>query len=101
ADQARYRLLEWLPWGELEIDNIRAVLQQSVARRDLGRGLDIAASMKYYWITHGTTESMGWLDQLLPSGEASPLTLVRANYLRGWLSLLQGGARAGRPWFAR
>jgi predicted ATPase/DNA-binding CsgD family transcriptional regulator len=101
ADQARYRLLEWLPWAELEIDNIRAVLQQCVARRDFGRGLDIAASMKYYWITHGTTESMRWLDQLLPSGEASPLTLVRANYLRGWLSLLQGDAAAGRPWFAR
>jgi predicted ATPase/DNA-binding CsgD family transcriptional regulator len=101
ADQARYRLLEWLPWAELEIDNIRAVLQQCVARGDFGRGLDIAASMKYYWITHGTTESMRWLDQLLPSGEASPLTLVRANYLRGWLSLLQGDAAAGRPWFAR
>src|SRR5207253_2466323 len=24
ADQARYRLLEWLAWAELEIDNIRA-----------------------------------------------------------------------------
>jgi len=101
ADQARYRLLEWLQWAELEIDNIRAVLQQCVARGDFARGLDIAASMKYYWITHGTTESLRWLDQLLPSGEASPLTLVRANYLRGWLSLLQGDAAAARPWLAR
>jgi predicted ATPase/DNA-binding CsgD family transcriptional regulator len=101
ADQARYRLIEWLRWAELEIDNIRAVLQQCVARGDFGRGLDIAASMKYYWITHGTTESMRWLDQLLSSGEASPLTLVRAKYLRGWLSLLQGDAAAGRPWIAR
>jgi predicted ATPase/DNA-binding CsgD family transcriptional regulator len=101
ADQARYRLLEWLRWAELEIDNIRAVLQQCVARGDFARGLDIAASMKYYWITHGTTESVRWLDQLLSSGEASPLTLARANYLRGWLSLLQGDAVAGRPWFVR
>jgi len=101
ADQARYRLLEWLRWAELEIDNIRAVLQQCVARGDAGRGLDIAASMKYYWITHGTTESTRWLDQLLPSGEASPITLVRATYLRGWLSLLQGDAAAARPWLAR
>jgi len=101
ADQARYRLLEWLQWAELEIDNIRAVLQKCVARGDFSRGLDMAASMKYYWITHGTTESMRWLDQLLPSGEASPITLVRATYLRGWLSLLQGDAAAARPWLER
>src|SRR4029077_4291004 len=101
ADQARYRLLEWLPWAEMEIDNIRAVLQQCVARGDFARGLDIAASMKYYWITHGTTESVRWLDQLLASGEASPHTQVRAYYLRGWLSLLQGDAAAARPWMSR
>jgi predicted ATPase/DNA-binding CsgD family transcriptional regulator len=101
ADQARYRLLEWLPWAELEIDNIRAVLHQCVARGDFGRGLDIAASMKYYWITHGTTESVRWLDLLLASGEASPLTLMRAYYLRGWLSLLQADPAAARPWIAQ
>jgi len=101
ADQARYRLLDWLAWAELEIDNIRSVLQQCLARGDSSRGLDIAASMKYYWITHGTTESLRWLDPLLASGEASPLTLVRAYYLRGWLSLLQGDPAAARPWIAR
>ncbi|MEA2667396.1 MAG: hypothetical protein QOJ33_330, partial [Chloroflexota bacterium] len=101
ADQARYRLLEWLPWAELEIDNIRAVLHQCLARGDSSRGLDIAASMKYYWITHGTTEGLRWLDPLLASGEASPLTMVRAYYLRGWLSLLQADPAAARPWIAR
>jgi predicted ATPase/DNA-binding CsgD family transcriptional regulator len=101
ADQARYRLLEWLAWAELEIDNIRAVLHQCLARGDFARGLDIAASMKYYWITHGTTESVRWLDPLLASGEASPVTLVRAYYLRGWLSLLQADPAAARPWIAR
>jgi predicted ATPase/DNA-binding CsgD family transcriptional regulator len=101
ADQARYRLVEWLTWAELEIDNIRAVLQQCVARGDSARGLDIASAMKYYWITHGTTESVRWLDQLLASGEGSPGTEVRSNYLRGWLSLIQGDAAAARPWIAR
>jgi len=101
ADQARYRLLEWLAWAELEIDNIRAVLQRCLARGDSAGGLDIAASMKYYWITHGTTEGVRWLDPLLASGEASPPTLVRAFYLRGWLSLLQGDPAAARPWIAR
>jgi predicted ATPase/DNA-binding CsgD family transcriptional regulator len=101
ADQARYRLVEWLAWAELEIDNIRAVLQQCLVRGDFARGLDIAASMKYYWITHGTTEGLRWLDPLLASGDASPLTLVRAYYLRGWLSLLQADPATARPWIAR
>ena len=101
AAGARYRLPEWLAWAELEIDNIRAVLQECVARKDSASGLDIAASMRYYWITHGTTESLGWLDQLLASGEASPQTQVSAFYLRGWLSVLQAEPAAARPWLAR
>ncbi len=101
ADQARYRLLEFLGWADMEIENIRAVLHQCLARGDLARGLDIAASMGYYWITHGTTESVRWLDQLLAAGEPSPSTLVRACYLRGWLSLIQADAAGARPWIAR
>lgn len=101
ADQARYRLLEWLAWADLEIDNIRAVLLRCVARGDLARGLDIAASLGYFWITRGTTESVRWLDQLLPAGEASPQTEVRACYFRGWLSLLQADPEDARRWLAR
>jgi predicted ATPase/DNA-binding CsgD family transcriptional regulator len=101
AAGARYRLPEWLAWAELEIDNIRAVLQECVDRKDSASGLDIAVSMRYYWITHGTTESLGWLDQLLASGEASPQTQVSACYLRGWLSVLQAEPAAARPWLAR
>src|SRR6202521_2639723 len=101
ADQARYRLLEFLTWADLEIENIRAVLHLCLARGDFARGLDIAASMGYYWITHGTTESIRWLDQLLAAGEPSPSTLVRACYLRGFLSLIQGDTAAARPWIAR
>jgi predicted ATPase/DNA-binding CsgD family transcriptional regulator len=100
-DEARYHLVEWLSWADLEIDNLRAVLHQCIVREDLARGLDIAASMRYYWITHGTTEAVRWLDQLLPAGDASAPTLVRAYYLRGWLSMLQGDPAAGRPWIAR
>jgi predicted ATPase/DNA-binding CsgD family transcriptional regulator len=101
ADEARYRLVEWLAWAEVEIDNLRAVLDHCVRRGDLARGLDVAASMRYYWITHGTTEAVRWLDQLLTAGDASPATLVRAYYLRGWLSLLQGDPVAARPWIAQ
>jgi ATP/maltotriose-dependent transcriptional regulator MalT len=101
ADEARYHLVEWMAWAELEIDNLRAMLHQCIGREDLARGLDIAASMRYYWITHGTTEAVRWLDQLLPAADASALTMVRAYYLRGWLSMLQGDPAAGRPWIAR
>jgi DNA-binding CsgD family transcriptional regulator len=101
ADQARYRLLEFLTWADLEIDNIRAVLHQCLALGEFARGLDIAASMGYYWITHGTTESVRWLDQLLAAGEGSPSTLVRAYYLRGWLGLIQADTTAARTWIAR
>jgi predicted ATPase/DNA-binding CsgD family transcriptional regulator len=100
ADEARYRLVEWLAWADMEIDNLRAVLDQCVRRGDRPRGLDVAVSMRYYWITHGTTEAVHWLDQLLTTGDASPRTLVHAHYLRGWLSLLQGDPIAARPWIA-
>ena len=101
AEQARYRLVEWLRWAELEIDNIRAILYECVARGDFARGLDIATSMRYYWITHGTTESIRWFDQLLASGEGSPTTLVRAYYVRGWLSLLKGDAVTAERWIVQ
>ena len=99
--EGRYQLPDWLSWVELEIDNIRAVLQHCVSHGDSRRGLDIAASLRYYWITHGTTESIRWLDLLLASGQASPRTQVRALCLRGWLSVLQADPAAARPWLAR
>ena len=58
ADGARYRLVEWLAWADLEIDNLRGVLGLCVRRGELSRGLDVAVSMRYYWITHGTTEAV-------------------------------------------
>jgi len=101
AEHARYRLVDWLGWADLEIDNIRAILYDCVSRGDLARGLDIATSMRYYWITHGTTESIRWFDQLLVPGEGSPTTLIRSYYLRGWLSLLKGDPEAAKPWLVR
>ncbi len=101
AEQARYRLVEWLRWAELEIDNIRATLYDCVASGDLGRGLDIATSMSYYWVTHGITEGIRWFDQLLVSSEGPSTTLVRAYYLRGWLSLLKGDSEQAKTWIAQ
>jgi predicted ATPase/DNA-binding CsgD family transcriptional regulator len=100
-DEGRYGLPDWLSWVELEIDNIRTVLQRCVTSGDAARGLDISASLRYYWITHGTSESVRWLDQLFASGDASPRTQVRALCLRGWLSIVQADPAAAQPWFAR
>ena len=101
AEGARYQLVEWLRWADLEIDNLRAMLHQCVANGDRARGLDIAASMRYYWLTHGSTEAIGWLDQLVEADEASAKTRVQSYFLRGWLSLIQADPPTARRWLAR
>ena len=101
ADGAHYRLVEWLRWADLEIDNIRAMLHQCIARGNRAGGLDLVTSMRYYWLTHGSTEAVGWLDQLLDSEKASAQTRVQAYHLRGWLSLIQADPPTARSWLAR
>ena len=92
---------EWLQWVDLEIDNIRSALQRCVAASDWRRGLELATSVGYYWVTHGTTESIRWFDDLLAAADGSADVPVRAYYFRGWLSLLKGDAEAARPWLAQ
>ena len=100
-DDARHRPLEWLPWVELEIDNIRSALQKCLAVADWRRGLEIATSIGYYWVTRGTTESMRWFDELLAAAANSRDVPARAYHFRGWLSMLQIEPEAARPWLAR
>lgn len=82
--QARYRLVEWLGWMDLEIDNVRAVLQRHLGHED-PRGLDLAGLLGWYWITRATSEGVRWLDELLGSGDDHAV----ANYVRGFLAVLQ------------
>ena len=100
-DDARHRTLEWLQWVELEIDNIRSALQKCLATSDWRRGLELATSIGYYWVTRGTTESMRWFDQLLAAAAGAPDVPARAYHFRGWLSMLQIDTDAARPWLAR
>ena len=100
-DDARHRTLEWLQWVELEIDNIRSALQKCLATSDWRRGLELATSIGYYWVTRGTTESMRWFDELLAAAADSPDVPARAYHFRGWLSMLQIEPEAARPWLAR
>jgi predicted ATPase/DNA-binding CsgD family transcriptional regulator len=100
-DDARYRTLEWLQWVELEIDNIRSALRKCLATSDWRRGLDIATSIGYYWVTRGTTESMRWFDELLTSAAGSADVPARTYHFRGWLSMRQADSEAARPWLAQ
>ena len=94
-------LLDWLAWAELEIDNIRAVLQGCVARHDsrarIGyRGL--AALLLGYPRHHGERSLAGPTAGLRRGLSADA---GQRYYLRGWLSVLQADPAAARPWLAR
>jgi predicted ATPase/DNA-binding CsgD family transcriptional regulator len=94
---ARFRLLEWLGWMELEIDNIRAVLRHSLERADSVRGISLATSLAWYWVTRATTEGVRWLDELLASGPGDPAILPWSHFIRGFLAVLQGDWEAATP----
>ena len=93
---ARYRLLEWLAWMELEIDNVRAVLRRCLDREDFQRGIDLATCLIWWWITRATTEGVRWLDELL-ARDAEPLAHPWAYFVRGFLAVLQSDAAAAKP----
>jgi predicted ATPase/DNA-binding CsgD family transcriptional regulator len=97
AAWARYRLVEWLAWTDLEIDNIRSVLRRCLARVDVARGMDLATSLPLYWATRATTEGVRWLDELLAIGGADPEAQARALYLRGFLAVLLIDPAAATP----
>jgi predicted ATPase/DNA-binding CsgD family transcriptional regulator len=88
AGWARYRLVEWLAWTDLEIDNIRSVLRRCLVRADIASGMDLATSLHFYWATRATTEGARWLDELLTIGCGDPELQARAEYLRGFLAVL-------------
>src|ERR1051326_7721502 len=98
---ARYRLVEWLQWLNLEIDNLRSVLRRCVHRGDYLRGLDLASSMGWYWTTRATSEGVRWLDELLAAGGATPHVAARAHSLRGFRAQLQLDHAAAIPAFER
>jgi predicted ATPase/DNA-binding CsgD family transcriptional regulator len=97
AEEARYGLVEWLGWMDLEIDNIRSVLRRCLSRADIARGMDLAAYMRWYWATRATTEGVRWLDAFLAIGCRDSEPQARAEYLRGFLAVLQVDPAAARP----
>jgi hypothetical protein len=96
AVEGRYRLLPWLAWIELRIDNIRAVLRRCADREDFPRGIDLATRLIWYWITRATTEGVRWLDELL-AGDTEPATHPWAYFARGFLAVLQNDPADASP----
>ena len=95
---ARVRLLEWLSWMEIEIDNIRAVLRHLLIAKDSARGLGLTTSLAWYWFTRATSEGVRWLDAFMAlPATADPNTLAWAYFSRGFLAVLQGDWKSARP----
>jgi DNA-binding CsgD family transcriptional regulator len=86
---------------DLEIDNVRSVLRRSQVRGDYPRGVELATSLGWYWITRATTEGVRWLDALLAPGQGSSAVghpvHAWAYFMRGFLAVLQSDPAAARP----
>jgi predicted ATPase/DNA-binding CsgD family transcriptional regulator len=93
AVEGRHRLLGWLAWMELEIDNVRAILRRCTGD-DSGHGIALATSLIWYWITRATAEGVRWLDEMLAREPAAP---PWAYFVRGFLAVLQNDPAAARP----
>ena len=98
ALEGRYRLLDWLAWADLEIDNVRAVLQRCVTRGDAACGAELAVCLGWFWITRATTEGIRWLDTFLAFQDRGN-TQARgwAYFMRGFLAVLKADPAGARP----
>ncbi len=97
AVDARYRIPAWLEWLDLEIDNVRAVLQRCLTSGDVQRGIALTSSLMYYWITRATTEGVQWLDAFLALADRTSEANGGAYFVRGFLGVLQSDPDAARP----
>jgi predicted ATPase/DNA-binding CsgD family transcriptional regulator len=95
AMENRFRLVAWLEWAELEIDNIRSVLRRCLIRADIQAGIDLTACLGWYWITRATTEGIRWLDEFLAAADGAGRGW--AYFIRGFLAVLKADPAAARP----
>ena len=97
APDARYNLLDWLHWMDLEIDTIRSVLRSTVRRGEYDVATDLLSAMGWFWITRATTEGGDWLDEVLPNSDRSSPTYGLAHFVRGFLAVLQNNPEVAMP----
>jgi predicted ATPase/DNA-binding CsgD family transcriptional regulator len=96
AAEGRYRLVEWLAWMDLEIDNVRAVLRGCMDQDDAGRAIHLATCLVWFWVTRATTEGVRCLDELLVR-DVEPVAHPWAYFVRGFLAVLQSDPAAALP----
>ena len=97
AAAAQFRLLDWLEWMDVEIDNVRFVLQRCLTQEDFRHGTALAYAMGWYWMTRATGEGVRWFDALLAIGSDDAKAQARARFMRGFLAVLQADPEAARP----
>jgi non-specific serine/threonine protein kinase len=75
----------WLARLEQEHDNLRAVLQWTIERREAELGLRLAGALSQFWSTHGhLSEGRRWLEGLLAvAGNSGAALAVRAKAVSG------------------
>ena len=95
ALENRFRLVKWLEWADLEIDNIRAVLRRCLTRADIQAGTDLTTCLGWYWITRATTEGIRWLDEFLAAEDGGERGW--AYFIRGFLAVLKADPAGARP----
>ena len=86
------RQVHWIHRLERDHPNLRAALDFSLtATDDAGPALEMAASLKYYWLDRGLlSEGRHWLDRALDHRSCSTSGRARALSVCAWLASLQG-----------
>lgn len=97
APTARFHLVEWLGWLDLEIDNVRAVLADRLARQDHRSGLELVGWLAWFWVTRATNEGVSRLDQLLTLDPGDSPVHAGASFMRGFLACLRADPDSARP----
>jgi len=97
AADGRYLNLDWLQWADLEIDNIRAVLQRCLMHGEIACGIEISAALGWYWVTRATTEGIRWLNEFLGPEDCHPDPHGWAYFIRGFLAVVKADPEQARP----
>jgi len=82
---------------DLEIDNVRFVLQRCLTQEDFRHWTALAYAMGWYWMTRATGEGVRWFAALLAIGSGDAKAQARARFMRGFLAVLQADPAAARP----
>ncbi len=102
AEQAGEQIIgpemrSWLRRIRVTFDDLRAVLDRSIARGDAETGLRLLTDLEVYFVGNAVREGSYWLDRLLATGEVDLKLLARALTLRGELLAFQGDVDSAVP----